>query len=115
MIIQAILISALLLLAIFVALQKSASRSVRSIVLAMLAGGAYLVWQPEHANALAHLLGVGRGADLLLYLWIVITLSVMLLLYLKIVELNRMLTELARRLALSRPMQPSEHESVGRR
>ena len=55
---------------------------------------------------MAHAFGVGRGADLLMYLWVVITCSVILLLYLKIVEMNRMLTQLARRLALSQPMHP---------
>ena len=103
-IIKVVLLTLLALLALFVASQKIAPRGVRLTVLAMLAAGAYLVWEPEHANAVAHAVGVGRGADLLMYLWVVITLFVILLLYLKIVEMNRMLTELARRLALSRPL-----------
>jgi hypothetical protein len=38
----------------------------------------------------------------------VITFSVILVLYLKIVEMSRMLTELARRLALSQPIYPPD-------
>lgn len=106
MIIQILLTCLLALLALFVTLQGISSRGVRLAVLGMLAAGAYLVWRPEHANAMAQALGVGRGADLLMYLWVVITLSVILLLYLKIVAMNRMLTQLARRLALSQPMRP---------
>jgi small membrane protein len=108
MIIKVLLIGLLALLALFVALQTITSRGVRSTVLTVLAIGAYFVWRPEHANAVAQALGVGRGADLLMYLWVVITCSVILLLYLKIVEMNRMLTELARRLALSQPMYPPD-------
>ena len=106
MIIKILLVSALALIAFFVVLQRQASRGVRFSVLVMLLAGAYLVWQPEHANAAARFVGVGRGADLLMYLWVVITLSVILLLYLRIVAINRMLTELARQFALTRPIYP---------
>jgi hypothetical protein len=106
MIIQILLTGLLALLALFVVIQSISSRAVRFAVLAVLAIGAILVWRPEHANAVAHSLGVGRGADLLMYLWVVITLSVILLLYLQIVAVNRTLTQLARRLALLTPMLP---------
>jgi len=111
MIIKILLSSLLVLLALFVTLQRISSRGVRFTVLAMLAIGAYFVWRPDHATAVAQTLGVGRGADLLMYFWVVITCSVILLLYLKIVQMNRMLTELARRLALSQPMHPTDCSS----
>ena len=106
MIIQLLLVTILLVLALVVVRQMKVSKRVRLIVLFMLGTGAYLVWQPEHTNAVAQMLGVGRGADLLLYVWIVLTLSVILLLYLKIVEMNQMLTEIARRLTLLNPIPP---------
>jgi len=108
MIMKILLLGLLALLALFVTLQTISSRGVRFTVLATLAIGAYFVWRPEHANAVAQTLGVGRGADLLMYLWVLITCFVILLLYLKIVEMNRMLTQLARRLALSEPMHPPD-------
>lgn len=106
MIIKILLLCLLALIALVVMLQHIASRGTRLTVLATLAAGAYFVWQPDHANAVARVLGVGRGADLLMYLWVVITFSVMLLLYLKIIGMSRMLTQLARQLALSQPLQP---------
>jgi small membrane protein len=115
MIIKLLLIGLLALLALFVALQRISSRGVRLAVLATLASGAYFVWRPEHASAVAQALGVGRGADLLMYLWVVITCSVILLLYLKIVEMNRMLTQLARRLTLGQPMHPPQRSKRSRR
>lgn len=115
MMIKILLLVLLLLLAIFVLTQKTASRGVRLIVSAVLVCGAYLVWLPERANALAQVLGVGRGADLLLYLWVVITFSVILLLYLKIVETDRMMTALARQVALNQPMLPVARKDVARK
>lgn len=109
MIIKVLLTSLLALLALFVTLQTVTSHAVRLTVLTVLAIGGYFVWRPEHANWVAHALGVGRGADLLVYLWVVITCSVILLLYLKIVSMSRMLTQLARRVALSQPMHPPGH------
>jgi hypothetical protein len=106
MIIKVLLTALLVFIALFIVLQHMASRGMRLTVLFMLATGAYFVWQPDHANVVAQVLGVGRGADLLMYLWVVITFSVMLVLYLKIVEMNRMLTQLARRLALNHPLYP---------
>jgi len=108
MIIKVLLITLLALLAVFVIWQKITSPAVRRTALIILAIGAYFVLQPEHANTVAHLVGVGRGADLLMYLWVVVTFSAVLVLYLKIVEMSRMLTELARRLALSEPISPPD-------
>jgi small membrane protein len=106
---KVLLIGLLLLIAVFVMGQRSVSRALRFAVLAMLGGGGYLVWLPERATALAKVLGVGRGADLLLYIWVVITLAVILLIFLKIVESNRMITALARQIALDNPQLPSAH------
>ena len=103
-----LLLALLLLLAVFVLGQKATSRALRFAVLAVLSGGAYLVWLPERATALAKVLGVGRGADLLLYMWVVITLAVILLIFLKIVESNRMITALARQIAVYNPQLPTQ-------
>ena len=50
-----------------------------SLGIAMAAAfGLIIIWYPEVANSLAELVGVGRGADLLLYSWIVISMFVIL-------------------------------------
>ena len=36
--------------------------------------GLYFVWVPAHATALAAFAGIGRGVDLILYIWVVISL-----------------------------------------
>ena len=63
------------------------------------AAGAILV--PDATMRLAHLLGIGRGADLVFYIAILAALVVFFLLYLRLVRLEHHLTELVRHLALA--------------
>jgi small membrane protein len=63
--------------------------------------GGYLVWTPEDATAIAHLIGVGRGTDLILYVWVLISLAILLVLYLQIREQLQIIPVLARTLALA--------------
>ena len=106
MTIQLFLTAMLGLVAVLVGAQQTTSRLVRLSILAVLAVGMFLVWAPETTNRLAGALGVGRGADLMLYLWVVITLALILFLYLKILRLGRRITRLTRALALAHPMKP---------
>ncbi|MGB5133006.1 MAG: DUF2304 domain-containing protein [Steroidobacteraceae bacterium] len=107
MTIQIFLTVLLATVATMVALQRSTSRFLRLAVLSVVLVGLYFVWVPDQTTRLAEALGVGRGADLVLYLWVVITLALIVFLYLKIVQLSRRLTELTRAQALSRPQVPS--------
>lgn len=92
--------------ALMIGLQRTTSRLVRVAVLVVIGLGVYFVWAPNETTRLAALLGVGRGADLVLYLWVVITLALIVLLYLKIVRLSRKVTQLTRAAALADPKQP---------
>jgi hypothetical protein len=71
--------------------------------LSMLAAfsGLYFVWVPDHASWLAALVGIGRGVDLMLYLWVVISLIVLLNLHLKLRAQMEVITVLARELAIA--------------
>lgn len=69
-------------------------------VLAALAG-LYFVWIPAHATRLAEIVGIGRGVDLILYTWVVISLLVLLNLHLKLRAQMELITVLARAVALS--------------
>lgn len=62
--------------------------------------GEVFVLFPELAIDLAHLVGVGRGVDLVFYLWILLSLVVSLNLYLKLRTTNEMLASLVRDVAL---------------
>ena len=85
----------------------------RSPVVALLfmltaAAGIYLVWTPSHATQLAELAGVGRGADLILYVWVVISLLVFLNLHLKLRAQMDLITGLARSIALANAARSDE-------
>ena len=75
--------------------------------------GAYVVWVPDHATYLANAVGIGRGADLVLYLWVLISSAVLLLLYLNLREQMQLITGLARRMALTEARSPSSEEATG--
>ena len=65
------------------------------------AGGLYFIWTPDHATRVAQWSGVGRGVDLVLYIWVCITLIVLLNLHLKLRTQMEIITILARTIALS--------------
>lgn len=65
------------------------------------AGGLYFVWFPAHASALAELAGIGRGVDLIIYTWVVISLLMLLNLHLKLRAQMELITALVREMALS--------------
>jgi small membrane protein len=71
-------------------------------------GGLYFVWLPFHATWLAELAGIGRGVDLILYVWVVISLIVLLNLHLKLRMQNETITALARELAIANARLPSK-------
>ena len=69
---------------------------------ALVAGaGLYFVWLPAHANWLAGYAGIGRGADLILYVWLVISLIMFLDLHLKLRSQTEVITALARQIAIA--------------
>jgi hypothetical protein len=63
--------------------------------------GFYFVWFPHQTTLIAHLVGVGRGTDLLLYCWLLASLIVLFNLHLKSTEQLQMLTDLARAVTLA--------------
>ena len=71
-------------------------------------GGLYFVWFPSHATILAELAGIGRGVDLILYVWVVISLLIVLNLHLKLRAQMELITALAREIAIVKA-QSSHH------
>jgi len=76
--------------------------------------GLYFVWVPAHATWLAELVGIGRGVDLILYLWVVISLIVLLNLHLKLRKQMEVITVLARELALANARSAASPNDPGR-
>jgi hypothetical protein len=66
------------------------------------AAGLYFVWLPTHANWLAGFAGIGRGADLILYVWLVISLILFLDLHLKLRSQTEIITKLAREITIAK-------------
>jgi hypothetical protein len=63
--------------------------------------GIYFVWVPEHSTQLAEMVGIGRGVDLILYIWVCISLIVLLNLHLKLRTQMELITTLARKAAIA--------------
>jgi hypothetical protein len=110
MIIKIILTIPLVILMFYVVVQQVSGNALRWAVLISLCIGASFVWFDNITTQIANLVGVGRGADLLMYFWVVATLAILLLFYLKMVQLQRKITILTRQIALSSPFYPKQLE-----
>ena len=77
------------------------------LIAVIMAAGMFMVVFPELTNKLATALGVGRGADLVFYLFIVAFCYLILLVYAKIKKMEQQLAELARKQALMDVKPPS--------
>jgi len=95
--IQILLITGVVLIAVyfFVRLHNSI---LDILLLLVLVGTAMIfIFFPDLTNAIAHRLGVGRGADLVFYLSIIIFWFVILKLYARIRKLEKIVTEVVRK------------------
>ncbi len=108
MIIQYLLSFGLLLVLGYVWLQREKSRVIALIVYPIIGAGLYLVWFPGHANALAAFVGVGRGADLIFYCWVVLSLLLAFNIRMKFRRLEREITKVARHVAIANARMPGK-------
>jgi small membrane protein len=70
------------------------------LVFAILGAGGVAVLFPERTDDIANYMGVGRGVDLIMYLFEVGSLFVLIHYYTKFVEVQRQLTVMTRELAI---------------
>jgi hypothetical protein len=88
-------------------------------------GAASIIW-PHATAVIAHRLGIGRGADLLLYVSVLVMFVAFFYVYTRFRRLDRQITLLVRRLAIQnaapaltngsapeRPAQPNLHSGSG--
>ena len=89
------------------------SPSVAVLTLLVASAGLYFVWMPEHSTQLAEAVGIGRGVDLILYIWVCLSLIVLLNLHLKLRTQMESITMLARKIALAdaRPARVPSHSA----
>ncbi len=100
MTIKLLLSIGLLLIIAYASTQRGKSPLVSIFTLFCAAAAIYFVWAPESANRIAHHLGVGRGADLIFYCWVLISFAVLLNLHFKMRKRDEQVTTLARKLAI---------------
>lgn len=101
MIFQILLAIGLLIIMVYAFTQKAKSPVVSILTMISALAGLYFVWAPNQANAIAHAVGIGRGADLTFYCWIVISLAILLNLHFKIRSNLELLTAMARKVAIA--------------
>ena len=107
MIIQVVLSFGLLLLAVYAFSQRARSRLVAWGMLAVCGVGEGLVLAPDISNRLAHIVGIGRGADLVVYCFILASLGLILNLHLRLHAVHEDVTELARHIAVLTAERPA--------
>ncbi len=100
MIFQLIATAILAGVALYAYTQNRTSPKLTFAVLPLVIMGEFMVLAPNTATALANRLGIGRGADLVFYLWILLSLVVALNLHLKLRASNERMAALVRALAL---------------
>jgi hypothetical protein len=102
MIIRLLLLAGLAAIGWFVFLRRNRLPIHIMTVFVMLAAGAIAVVDPDTTSQVAHLVGVGRGADLVTYVAIVGVMFVLVHYYAKFVEIQTKMTDLTRELAILR-------------
>jgi len=105
--IKPILIAALLIVGVGVLVSIRSRILVRVGVLLLTLLGVVLIIFPETANQVAHLFGVGRGADLLLYFQTIVVVYVLSALYRRNRANSTAIAELVRQIAISGAETPS--------
>jgi small membrane protein len=100
MIFQVILISGLLLITAYAVMQRARSPIVALGVLGASLSGIIFTAAPELANYAAWAVGISRGADLILYCFVLIALAAILNLHLRLRQQHEMLTEVVRQIAI---------------
>lgn len=109
-----ILLTFLLSLGLVFAIREwKQSRMLFAAILALTLGGIGLVWFDGTATVIANALGVGRGADLVLYVSSAISFVLVVSLLLRIKRLQEQITQLARAVALAHPVQRADAQRSG--
>ena len=105
MIAQLILTAMLLVVLLYASMTYRQAPVIGFLSVVATSWGLYFVWLPSHATQLAALVGIGRGVDLILYTWVVISLIMLLNLHLKLRAQMELITRLARKIALAEAAQ----------
>ncbi|QOL50924.1 DUF2304 domain-containing protein [Massilia litorea] len=112
MIVQSLLTIALVGSLLYIFGQKRLLGTIRLGLYAVICAGLFFVWSPDQSTAIANHLGVGRGVDLIYYIWIVLSLAVFVNIHLKLRENTSLVTQLARQIAIAEAQRNLSEQSV---
>jgi hypothetical protein len=101
MIAQFILTSFLLGAIIYAWIGAARAPIVRIMFVILALSGLYFVWFPNQATVIANIIGIGRGADLVVYVWIIFSMLAILNLHLHIKSQIEIITLLSRNIAIN--------------
>ncbi len=111
--IQLILIPLLLLLLIVFQRKLRKQTLLQILFLGVMAAALLFTLLPDLSTTIANLLGIGRGVDLIIYFSLLALTMTCLLLYLRILKLQRMLTGLIQDRALESAKSPAQSSEEG--
>jgi hypothetical protein len=111
MIIKLLLITGFMILSFYALTQRRKTPAVSLVILLISAVGGIFVLFPDLATSLAHFTGVGRGVDLIIYAFILISLCAIFNLHLRIRANAAVMTELARAIAIHTVRSPEKKPS----
>jgi hypothetical protein len=109
------ILMAMLLAAVLMYFSRLRSKAADGLIILLCFGCAsLLVMRPNIATSIAHLVGVGRGADLIFYLALPGLLMMIFLLFARTRELNAKLTAAIREYAIQDARLPPRTDSSGK-
>ena len=108
MIFQVVAIGVLALLMLYAFSQRRRSGPLSYGIIAAALVGAVLVAFPDLSTMLANAVGIGRGADLVFYVFMLIVFAAIANLHLRLRANNEVMTLLARELALTNVKLPAD-------
>jgi hypothetical protein len=100
MFIQLILVSVFLLLLIRISRQRSTGKIFKGVASLVIAVACSVVIFPAVTNRIAAIVGVGRGADLIIYLCLAVGAYLMTIVYLQVRRNELQIAKLVQRLAI---------------
>lgn len=108
MIAQALLVVGLAVIMAYALAQRRRSVFVANAVVTGAALGLALVAAPDLANLSANAVGIGRGADLVIYIFILLSLAAIFNLHLRLRSEREVTTQIVRELAIRGARHPAE-------
>jgi hypothetical protein len=112
MIIQFMLTVMIVISFLYVLSQRVRSRSIFFPIIVGIVSAMFLVWNPDTANKIANFVGVGRGADLIIYFFMILSFFVGFNLHIKHKRNLQHITDLAREVTLLRVRSPGRSSDL---